>query len=348
MTKDYILGRRHWIKHLIAGGITLVCLLIFFRQIDYVQTVAALKDIDWIYIIFGVISLFFGYAARIFRWSIMLKAADSHITFRNCIAPFLGSVALNNVLPLRLGDLIRALVFPKSMGITKTTATSSLIVERLIDLMSLLLSFTIGLYAIKSITIPTELKTSAITLASIGSLVLFGGFLFSKRLGDFFKELANSQTPERLNLKTIHQTIASLLHSFNIMSRPRILITMLAVSMLVWIGEAGLYYFVLLGIHADGSIMIALLVMAIATLSTLIPSSPGYIGPFHLAAFTAISSVGGSGAQAGTYAIIVHLALWLSTTVAGAIAIWSQPDLFKSVKSINQLILKSKKAENNG
>lgn len=108
---------------------------------------------------------------------------------------------------------------------------------------------------------------------------------------------------------------------------------MLLVSMLVWVGEAGLFYFVLLGTGVEGTAIIALLVMSVATLSTLVPSSPGYVGPFHLAAFTAISLVGGTATQAGSYAVIVHLALWLPTTLAGAIAIWIRPSLFKAAKS---------------
>lgn len=107
---------------------------------------------------------------------------------------------------------------------------------------------------------------------------------------------------------------------------------MLAVSMLVWAGEASLFYFVLLGAGVDGSPMVALLVMAVATLSTLVPSSPGYVGPFHLAAFTAISTVGASAMQAGSYAVIVHLALWLPTTLVGALAIWTNPELFRAEK----------------
>lgn len=321
-----------WSKHLIGGGITLLCLFVFFRQVNFSDVLEALTNFHWIYLIFGVVSLAFGYALRIIRWSMMLKATGAGATFGNCSAPFLGSIALNNVLPLRLGDVVRALVFPKSMGITKTTATSSLIVERLIDLMTLLASFSIGLFAIETITISPELKASAVTLASIGGVALSLGFLFSGALGSFFSGLA-AKADSTSGLSRIYETLAGLLHGFNVMSRPKVLLALLVISMLVWVGEAGLFYFILLGAGVEGSPVIALLVMAVATLSTLIPSSPGYVGPFHLAAFTAISLVGGTATQAGSYAIIVHFALWLPTTLAGALAIWTRPELFRAAKS---------------
>jgi hypothetical protein len=124
-----------------------------------------------------------------------------------------------------------------------------------------------------------------------------------------------------------------LLHGFDAMSRPRLLLSILAISMLVWEGEAGLFYFVLQGAGVGGSPLVALLVMAVATLSTLVPSSPGYVGTFHVAAFTAISLVGGTAAQAGSYAVIVHLALWAPTTLAGGLAIWTRPELFRVARS---------------
>ena len=326
--------RRHWVKHLIGGGITLLCLLVFFRQINFGEVLEAFENFRWVYLILGLTSLAFGYALRIIRWSMMLKAAGAAATFANCSAPFLGSIALNNVLPLRLGDVVRALVFPKSMGITRTTATTSLVVERLIDLLTLLASLAIGLFAIPSVAISPELKASAVALALVGGLALLLGILFSGPLGRLCGALAARPNAHGASaLRKIYETLGSLLHGFDVMSRPRILSTMLIVSMFVWGGEAGLFHFVLLGAGMEGSFLVALLVMAVATLSTLVPSSPGYVGPFHLAAFTAISLVGGTAAQAGSYAVIVHLTLWLPTTLAGALAIWIRPELFKAARS---------------
>jgi len=327
-------GSARWLKHLAGAGITVLCLVVFVRQVNVSDVLDALAHFHWAYLVLGIASLAVGYALRIVRWSMMLRAAGANVTFRDCCAPFLGSIALNNVLPLRLGDVVRALVFPRSMGITKTTATSSLIVERLVDLMTLLASLAIGLFAIRAIAIPEALKASAVSLAIAGGVVLALGFFFSGALARLFDRLADRAREQGAAKRAaVCDTLAGLLHGFNVMSRPRLLLSMLAVSMLVWVGEAGLFYFVLLGAGVEGSPLVALLVMAVATLSTLVPSSPGYVGPFHLAAFTAISLVGGTAAQAGSYAVIVHLALWLPTTLAGAVAIWARPELFRAAKS---------------
>jgi uncharacterized protein (TIRG00374 family) len=259
----------------------------------------------------------------------MLRASGAPVTFLRCVAPFLGSITLNNVLPLRLGDVVRALVFPQSMGISRTIATSSLVMERLIDLMTLLVCFAIGIFALQGVAIPPDLAKSALVLAIIGGIVLIAGFVLSGPLGKYF--VALSERGQGTVAKVLG-TIGALLTGFNAMSRPRTLLAVFALSMLVWLAEAGMFYFVLLGAGVPASPLVGLLVMSVATLATLVPSSPGYVGPFHLAAFTAVSLVGGTAAQAGSYAIIVHLALWIPTTLAGAVAIWTRPKLFGTAK----------------
>ena len=74
--------------------------------------------------------------------------------------------------------------------------------------------------------------------------------------------------------------------------------------------------------------------MAIATLATLVPSSPGYVGPFHLAAFAGITFLGGTNEQAASFAVLSHLGVWVPTTLAGAVAIASTPDMFRGLRTL--------------
>ena len=48
-----------------------------------------------------------GYAVRAWRWQLMLRGAGVNATYRQAAPIFFASFALNNVLPLRAGDLYR-------------------------------------------------------------------------------------------------------------------------------------------------------------------------------------------------------------------------------------------------
>ncbi|AHM71361.1 TIGR00374 family protein [Yersinia hibernica] len=327
--------RRNWPKYLIGATITVLCLVIIARQVNISEVIAALENFQWEYLAMGIASLAFGYSLRIFRWALMLSATGTKIKCSTCAAPFLGSIALNNILPLRLGDVVRAFVFPSAMGISKTVATTSLIMERLIDLMTLLGCLAIGLVILSGTHLPPLIAESAVTMAIVGGVTLILGFLFSGSLARYITKIAlrrsSSNGPDRLYKLLV--IVSDLLSSFEVMSRPKVLFYIIIISMFVWVGESGLFYFLLVGFNFNATPAVAVVVMSIATLSTLVPSSPGYVGPFHLAAFAAVSMLGGTAAQAGSYAILSHLALWLPTTLAGAIAILMKPELFRTIHS---------------
>ena len=328
--------QKNWKRNIFGLAISIACLIVIFRQINYSEVRSAILNFQWAYLCVGIISLTFGYSLRILRWSVLLKSAGAGISPTKCIAPFLGSITLNNILPMRLGDVIRALVFPSSIGVEKIIAAGSLVMERLVDLMTLLTCLAIGHAVNPAIQFPDWLTKVSLSFASIGGVSLMLLFLFSGYLSNWCARLIISDTKVQNKFGRIMQKIltvlSELLGSFAAMSRFSILLKLFVLSMLVWVGEAGLFWSLLLGFGFDVRPEIALFVMAMTTLSTLVPSSPGYVGPFHLAAFTAISILGGTSAQAASYAVLAHLSVWLPTTLAGAIAILLNPQLFGSAK----------------
>ncbi|QNK75205.1 flippase-like domain-containing protein [Variovorax sp. PAMC28562] len=312
-----------WLPFVLGLAVSLACLTFIVRKIDLEAARQALLQFEWRYLMFGVACLAFGYAMRILRWAKMLQAAGSHVSFRQCIAPFLGSIAMNNVLPLRLGDVVRALVFPASIGVPRTLSTASLVMERLVDLMTLVMCLALSLSLDTRLAAPQWLKDTAVTLAIFGCAALLLGFVFSGAIASRLRQH---------RLRGL-RALAQLMEAFDAMTRPNTLVALISLSLLVWLGEAGLFYFLLLGFGLPAVPAAALLIMSIATLATLVPSSPGYVGPFHLAAFTGISLLGGTGEQAASFAVLSHLALWLPTTLAGALAVATTPRMFRSLRN---------------
>jgi uncharacterized membrane protein YbhN (UPF0104 family) len=70
-----------------------------------------------------------------------------------------------------------------------------------------------------------------------------------------------------------------------------------------------------------------LLTNGVANLATLVPSSPGYVGPFEAGVKTVVEgALKAPAAQALSYAILVHAALWFPVTLWGAVE-WSRMHL---------------------
>jgi uncharacterized protein (TIRG00374 family) len=319
-----------WLRQAVGVIISVACLWLVFHRVRPDELQQALRQIDWRLVMAGVASLGLGYAIRIHRWAVMLRAAGTPVNGWTCAAPFLGSISLNNVLPFRAGDVVRALVFPAALGVRRVTATASLLLERLLDLLTLLLTLGIGLSLSGQAGLLQWLGRSVVALAASGAAALLVAVTCNSFFGKRLASLQNTaEMHGRLRVATVLKTGADLVRDLARMSRLWTLLLLLALSMAVWAGEAGLFWALLEGLGIHGGVASALLIMAISTLSTLVPSSPGYVGPFHLAAYSTVTMLGGSPAQAASFAILAHLGVWLPTTLAGGIAILAHPALFK-------------------
>lgn len=314
--------------------ISIICLWLVLRKVDLDELPRTLSQLDWRFVALGIGSLAFGYAIRIHRWAVMLRAAGTRVDSMACAAPFLGSITLNNVFPFRAGDVVRALVFPSSLGVRRTTAAASLLLERLLDLLTLLLGLGIGLSLSTRVGLPQWLGKSVIVLSLLGGagllVVVACDSVFGNTLANMQK---TAESRGRCRMTAVLNVAGDLIRSLGRMSRRSTMLLLLALSIAVWAGEAGLFWALLEGYGIHGGIAAALLVMAMATLSTLVPSSPGYVGPFHLAAFSAVTMLDASSAQAASFAVLAHLGVWLPTTLAGGIAILLNPGLFKAPES---------------
>ncbi|QYD67858.1 flippase-like domain-containing protein [Paraburkholderia edwinii] len=321
---------KSWLRQVVGIAISIVCLVLVFRRVDVEALKSALVQMRWHFLAMGLLSLAIDYSVRIERWAVMLRAAGSQVRTRQCISPFLGSITLNNVLPLRAGDLVRALVFPAAIGVTRVTATASLVFERLIDLLTLLLALGLGL-VFSPMRLPEWVGTTVLAIAICGTVALIVVVFWNRLIVSLLGYLGRRFSNTRLQfVEKLLAVAASLVEQLGMMGKARTLGRVLLLSAIVWAGEAGLFWSIFQGLDIPAGYSSALTVMAVATLSTLVPSSPGYVGPFHLAAFAAVRALGGTEGQAATFAVLAHLSLWLPTTIAGGIAILANPKLFSA------------------
>jgi len=276
----------------------------------------------------ATVALASGQAATLTAILSVCRAGDHVVSTASLFGGSAG--LLNNVLPLRVGDIVRATVFPASIGVGRVAATGSIIMERLIDLLTLLVCLAIGTTALGASTLPDWLSAGALVLGMVGAAALFAIFLFSgllSRAVGLFAAGRRSGSP----LRKVAELGANFLLSFQQMSSPGVLTGVFALSMLAWLGEAGLFWAVLAGFGVPAGLLPALLVTAFVTLSTLLPSSPGYVGPFHLAAISALVLLGQDKDVATSFAVLAHLMLWIPTTLAGGIAMLLRPEIFRGV-----------------
>ncbi len=100
--------------------------------------------------VLGSIGVFLiGYIIKSVRWVFLLKPIDRNASLRTSAPAFFIGFAANNLLPLRAGELIRAIVIGRQRKISKSAALGTVFIERVADGLVLLLMLAFCLFFIR-------------------------------------------------------------------------------------------------------------------------------------------------------------------------------------------------------
>jgi hypothetical protein len=94
-------------------------------------------------------------------------------------------------------------------------------------------------------------------------------------------------------------------------------VLLLAGSFLIWAVEASVYMSVARSVGLAISGMGALYVVALTNLFAMLPAAPGYVGTFDAAVIFSVKAIGGTGAAAFSYLLLLRFVLFLPITVVG-------------------------------
>lgn len=320
-----------------AAGLAVSAIFVVFlvRKIPLKDALEGISRSKPEFIILAIFSLLGGYGLRILRWKIMLGAYNSEIRFVGCIAPYMGSIAMNNLLPFRIGDLVRALVFPGSLGISRTDSTIALVLERILDVVALVLLLLWGIVLFGKGIFPGSVLIGATALGAIAIPATVLLFAFSSRLGAALEGRA-IRPGANPSFAKLEGWLAKVLMSASRILTSRYAGPLSLTTLGLWLLEAGLYACLVIGFGWQKLEVHATSIMAVGTLSTLIPSSPGYIGTFHFAVYTFLSYLGVPAAEAASYAILSHLTVWVPTSIIGIVAIALKPAMFSTKRPLGK------------
>lgn len=311
-------------RQLLGLSITLLFVYLISRQIRSEDFVAAALSAQPGGMLLAFLAFVAGFTCRIARWHLMLRTDNPGLRWSQSCGPFVASFAVNNLLPLRAGDLLRIMGFNRRIGVAAGPVTATMFVERLLDLMMLLAMLGIALSIF-------DLKLSQLArISSHGLLLLAAGILLVLAAPQLVAGLVqlvfsgmSKVTPgvvARLR-PPVEQALSTLLR----LSSGSTLLRLLAWSVTAWFFEGLMFWLAACALPAIDIAHAGWLAFPIATLSTLVPSTPGYVGTFDYFASQAMQILGNTPNASAVYAIVVHLLLWLPPTLVGAVYLLIAP-----------------------
>ena len=290
-----------WKRH-IGWFVSAIFLVLVFRNVEWGEFFASLRTISWWQPVILAAIYLFGYQIRGMRSLFLLPS----LNFNQALGGVFIGYAANNILPARLGELVRAHVVGKRAGIKRTVAFSSVLVERVFDGSAIVVLLLIGAGELQLPEWADQARSLGILLFSLalGGVLLVGWthtywdrFLPMNRLGEFAHGLFEGVA---LAVRT-----------------PLTLFLVLSSSLFIWTVEAFMFYWCAYAFDIDLSFKGALFVMSIVNLGVLIPSSPGGLGLFQFFCVKSLEFFGVDHAQATAYSVLVHLCQYIPVTTIG-------------------------------
>ncbi len=170
----------HRIKTVVRSLLSLLLAVVFlyvaFRGVAFSDLWQSLKEVRYFWIVLLIPIGLASHYIRALRWKFLLGHVKRDISTSNLFSAVMIGYMVNNVLP-RVGELVRPYVAGKLEGISKSTALGTVVIERIIDMMTFffLLCLVLFLYP-ETLTAFWENAADLRPLflaGSVGSFVLF-------------------------------------------------------------------------------------------------------------------------------------------------------------------------------
>ncbi len=281
------------------------------------EFMGALRQLNPLYVVPALACYLASFFFRTLRWQIMLRSVQPIAAPRLFSYLVIGYMA-NNLLPARLGEIVRGYVTGKREGMSRSSAFASVVVERLFDGLTIVVILVVLMF------------TAGVDRAWLRYMAWVSALLFMGGLGFLFalayqkqRVLALAETVLRIFPKKLADKINHILRRFvaglNLLRSPRDFIVSLMSSFLVWGCEVMVYVVYLKAFNIDAPFVAALLALVVVNLSSLIPSSPSYIGVFQFACIKSLEVFGIGSSTALAWSVAIHSTQVIPITLLGLV-----------------------------
>ena len=292
----------------------------------------ALEKANYWWLLPGILFMFLSLLLRAYRWKYFVEPLG-HVRFMQLFSAMMIGYMANNVFPLRLGEVMRALAIGRSAKISRASAFATILVERIIDIFSLLviLGFTVLFH-----DFPPEIENAGMLIfAGIMLVVIFIVFLL-ERTEKTLKLVDKVVSPLPVRLRHfIHKLLRSFLAGFEVFRHTHHYAAIIVQSLILWVLYAGIIYVTFFAFNIrlqnDTLLIASLVILVMISIGIMIPSSPGFVGTYHYLAMQGLALFGIPETDALSFAIVLHISNYIPITLVGMFYFWRENLHFQDV-----------------
>ena len=316
----------------IAFGVAISAIALYFalppRQ-EWASVRAAFERVQYAYLVPIAIISAYSVFVRCQRWQVLLRPVAVVPLMPLVSATSIGFFC-NMVLPLRVGEVVRPVLLARRTGIPVSSVLGSVLLERLLDMLTILLFLGI---TVMSIPVPDTIRRSGIAFVVFAfvAVALVAALQRRHPLALRLMDAVFGRLPIAVRTRA-----EAALNGFidGLQGVGGALVALALWSVYLWLVIAGVFA---IGFIACG-LPVPIVSGAIASVTVVAgavsaPSAPGFIGTFQAGCVLALALFGVSRADAIPYAFVVWAAQWLTQIVLGVVFLLKENVSFHDIQA---------------
>ena len=305
-----------WLKLLATLGVSVAFLYLFLRDLDFSAVLDSLRDANYELVPLGLLLFTGSLGVRALRWRVFYSPGAPRL---GLLLPILMiTIAGNNLLPLRGGELLRAQLLLDRAGVSRMRTFGVALIERFLDLFVLGVFVVVGRFIVN---IGIAFLVPGLLIAAAAAAGLVVARFVTQGLPGRIASITWLPLPERWRVR-LRFWGEWIIDGFSVVRSPSLFLQAVLWTSASWALEFAMYWVVARAFHIDESFLTLAFVGASANLALSIPSSQGGVGPFQWVAKEALLKFGVATNMAAAYALALHVLLVVPVTLAGVVVFW--------------------------
>lgn len=306
------------LKLILSLLVSAVFTYLAFRNIDFALMWRTLSQANYWLLAPGLLFMYVSLWLRALRWGYFMKPIKP-VGFQKLFSAMMIGYYGNNVFPFRLGEVLRAYAIGQSAGVSRMASFATIFVERIIDVISLLLLLGVSLLFHDY---PAWIeKGGAILLGATVACTVFIVFLMKRteRTLSFVMRLLQP-FPEKVK-QVVSKLLASFLEGFGVFKKSEHFGTITWQSFAIWLCYAVIVYVTLDAFELNSRYNMppgaSLVILVMTSIAIMVPAAPGYVGSFHWVCQQSLMLFGISASESLSFAVVSHVVNFVPITLLG-------------------------------
>lgn len=309
---------KHLIWILVSIAVAVAALTFALWQVDLAEVGRAIAAANYLYLLPYEALLTAYYLLTALNWVLLLQPLG-RFRLRQVLPAMMVGFGGNNLMPMRLGELVRTVVFARQHGRPVGAVLASLVLERILDVLTVLVLYVVSLFVLRDVpsAVATGAKWFALALLPIG--VAIAAFLLVPAPFQKLWHAMSRWLPARLRERGT-RLLEGILHGLSALRSPPRLAALGGISLLKWFCSVGTIWLTLQAFHTGASLGVAMVVLVVTALAVALPNTPGFVGTMQAAFVIGLTPFGISPDVAFAASVFNLVANWVPVTLAGLVS----------------------------